>query len=210
MERFEHVQSNILKHIKKNRSCMEGYMEVSQSTSITEVAQIMKKYWDEVLGMHLESSLVLFSDFFADFQEEFNRNAIYFNQDTAEGYALVYNGKMKIAGTVKARSFGESEIDLSGKASLIAFGESKINACGESTVILKEQSTAVMFDQCEIRAFDHSSIICQGGKTVTLSDYSKASVFKCGSVHGYGNTEVTLNNERMRSRVFLHEESVFV
>ena len=207
MERFESLHSKILEHIKKNRSCMEGYMEVYQSTTITEISKIIKMYWEEVLGMHLESSLVLFSDFFADFQEEFNKNGIYFNQDATEGYALVYNGKVKIEGNAKVRSFGESEIDITGKASLIAFGASKINAFGESSVILKEQSTAMMFDQCDVRSFDHSSVICQGGKTLILSDYSKASAFKCGGIHGYGNTEVTLENEWMRSRVFLSEKS---
>lgn len=208
MNDFDKLHVSILKEIKKNGSCVEGYEKVHRAMTIAEISRIIKLYWNEVLDMHLHSSLLLFSDFFGDFQEEFNENGIYFNQDASEGYALIYNGKVRLDGDVKARAFGESEVEACGKSSLIAYGQTKVSACNESCVELREQSSAAMQDQCEVKALDATAVVCRGGRVLTMCNQAKAEVYSCGSVHAYGNSMVNNKNPRMERRIYVHEDSI--
>lgn len=210
MDKFNQLHSKILSEIKKNGSCVEGYEDVLRSNSITEIARNIKKWWNEVLDMHLESSLHLFSEFFCQFEKDFNTNGIYFNQDTSDGYAIIYNAKARLSGNALGRSFGYSEVDVGDSSSLIAFGQTKVNACDCSKVELREQSSGVMYDQSEVKAYDSASVICQGGKILHMAGATMAEVNYCGSIYAYGKSRVKNTNPRMERRIYLYEQSSMI
>lgn len=210
MIEFSQLQLKILSEIKKNGSCVEGYEDVLHSNSIYEISKYIKKWWNEVLDMHLESSLHLFSEFFSKFEKEFNANGIYFNQDAPEGYAIIFNGKARLSGNALGRSFGCSEVETAGFSSLIAFGETKVKARDYSKVELREQSSGVMYDQSEVKAYDSVSVVCQGGKTLHLAGTTMAEVNYCGSIYAYGESHVININPRMERRIYLYEQSSMI
>lgn len=204
---YERLHSEILSEIRKNGACAGGYSDVIRSGSISEISKSIKKWWNEVLGMHLESSLHLFGDFFLQFKDEFNANGIYFNQDASEGYAIICDAKVCLNGSAQGRAFGHSEVDACGQSSLIAFGDTKVNARDSAKVELKDQSAGVMYDQSEVKAYNKSTVICEGGKALYMADQSTADVHQCGSIHAYGEACVRNTNPRMERRIYLYEES---
>lgn len=204
---FEQLHAEILSEIRNNGACVGGYSEVIRSGSINEISKSIKKWWNEVLGMHLESSLHLFSDFFFKFKDEFNANGIYFNQDASEGYVIIYDAKVCLSGSAQGRAFGHSEVDACGQSSLIAFGDTKVNARDSAKVELKDQSSGVMYNQSEVKAYDKSSVLCEGGKALYMADQSTADVRRCGSIHAYGEAYVKNINPRMERRIYLYEQS---
>lgn len=207
MDEFSQLHKKILSEIKKNGSCVEGYEDVFHSNSISEISKYIKKWWNEVLDMHLESSLHLFSEFFNQFEKEFNANGIYFNQDAPDGYAIIYNAKVRLNGNALGRSFGCSEVTTRDSSSLIAFGKTKVNACDYSKVELREHSSGVMYDQSEVKAYDSAFVVCQGGKTLHLAGKTMAELNHCGSVYAYGESIVKNTNPRMDRRIYLYEQS---
>ncbi|MDD3037891.1 hypothetical protein [Bacteroides sp.] len=210
MDEFNELHSKILSEIKKNGSCVEGYEDIFRSSSISEISKHVKKWWNEVLDMHLESSLHLFSDFFSKFEKEFNTNGIYFNQDAPEGYAIIYNGKARLSGNALGRSFGCSQVETVDSSSLISFGKTKVNVRDCSKVELREQSSGVMYDESEVTAYDSVYVVCQGGKTLHLAGTTIAEVHHCGSIYAYGDSRVKNVNPRMERRIYLYEQSSMI
>lgn len=207
---FEKLHSEILSEIRKNGACGPGYKSVLSSESIKGIADSIKKWWNEVLGMHLESTLHLFDEFFSRFESEFNANGIYYNQDASEGYVIIYNAKVKLSGTAKGRSFGLSEVEMRGNASLVAFDESKVHAHDYSNVELRERSSGEMFDQSELKAYDDSLVVCRGGKSLIVSNRAEAETYMCGSIHAYSAARIKNMNPRIVRRIHLHEDSAIV
>lgn len=204
---FEQLHAEILYEIRKNGACVGGYSDVTRSSSIREISNNIKKWWNEVLGMHLDSSLHLFSDFFFKFKGEFNANGIYFNQDASEGYVIICDAKVCLSGSAQGRAFGQSEVDACGQSSLISFGKTKVNARDSAKIELKERSIGVMYDQSEMKAYDRSSVICEGGKVLYMANQSTAEVHRCGSIHAYGEASIKCTKPRMERRIYLYEQS---
>lgn len=175
----ETLTEETLRIARRNRSCKDGYRDLLGVNNFGQACIVFKKYWPDVIGMHLKDTILFLNEHYVANKEAFNLRGIYYNDSANRGLVLIYNCKdVVLSGDCKAHIFGHSEVTLRGHA--------RGNAHDSSHLMLMEYASAVLNEHATCSAWGRSFVNARDENLVEANELCE--VVACGKtlVHAKG------------------------
>lgn len=190
-----------------NGACKNGYHDLLLADSMGKFCCLLEKYWNDVIGMHLSSTLEILEEVYETNKNDFNKHDIYYNENCASGKVIVNGKSVAVTGNAIAWVYNHGVIQAKGRSVVHLYDTSEAHLSENASVFAYGKSTVNAMDFSSVRAANNSKITLNGRVEAVCGEDCEVIAYRWRKITASGNSKIYAGG---RKNVILFDNAILL